>query len=1034
MKYSYHIVTTPTADTPGTAVVLQIDDTRYLFGQVSEGTERAATERNIRLANLSNIFLTGRSEWSNYGGLLGSILMQADKRTNSETHSPPPSPGKDHGRPSVQPSALTIHGARNLTHTLATARRFIFRKGLPITVREYDTEGMAKRSPARSEDPFEEASWSDENLRVWALPISPSGPAQQSPKKRSLDEFQQDETPHDPVGQWTRDQLMRNGVVSDMFHSSWRADALVEKPLAEVKPPAKIFIRNPTTKDIELYTGPAPGGTEPIPDINVLVRRPWPGAEIKKLPPTTRSDEAVSYIVRGKDLRGKFDSKKAAANGIPNGPLRGRLARGENVVLQDGVTVTPDMVLGPTRLGKGVAVIHLPSQEYVDNLLSRPEWNSPSATTCLSAFIWILGPGVGDNPRLREFIAQRFPDCKHIVSSPDYCPNYLALTKVADSSIRLARLKGDSYSIPVHDNVTLPQRGLSGDAQSVGDHPFEPAEPGLLVDIEPDVKINRSQVAKRLNTAQTDHKIPQSVEQRMVAIRRRAVKPEFTEKLKAFRNSLPAGDTEVIALGTGSSAPSKYRNVSGTLFHVRGYGYYLLDCGEGTLGQLKRIFNPDELREVLLNLRMIWVSHLHADHQLGTTSVIKAWRQVNYGSETSSADYIEPDMSKILQEKRLFVVSDKMMIFWLEEYAAVEDFGFDKIIPLSIHPQNNLETSFRYRHCRADGSFPGHETEEAEPQTTTLSFTDDTRLTGLLRSVTGLSGLLATRVSHCRGAMAGSFVFPNGFKLSYSGDCRPSRSFAEIGRDSTVMIHEATFQDDMQGSAVAKRHSTTAEALEVGRRMRARSIILTHFSQRYQQVAFVDQRAGYSAKHPDLGPARRMETLDIPDEDDVDDAEDAPRLRDESAARDVIRVSKSSAPALYDLPTPVAAVFDYMRLRVNDIPLMQAFEPALQKLFAVMMRQAAFEAEVEAQIREEKKAGTSTKKAEKKAARAEERAVKREMRAERRKEARSRSQSPVASDAGVLAGPEPWDAPESESGWETSEPEEEGEKERGRGM
>jgi hypothetical protein len=30
---------------------------------------------------------------------------------------------------------------------------------------------------------------------------------------------------------------------------------------------------------------------------------------------------------------------------------------------------------------------------------------------------------------------------------------------------------------------------------------------------------------------------------------------------------------------------------------VPGYGYYLLDCGENTLGQLKRVFEPEELRE-----------------------------------------------------------------------------------------------------------------------------------------------------------------------------------------------------------------------------------------------------------------------------------------------------------------------------------------------------------------------------------------------------------------------------------------------------
>jgi ribonuclease Z len=45
------------------------------------------------------------------------------------------------------------------------------------------------------------------------------------------------------------------------------------------------------------------------------------------------------------------------ALGIPDGPLRGRLAQGETVVLPDGRRVVPDDVLGPDRPGVRLAVI-----------------------------------------------------------------------------------------------------------------------------------------------------------------------------------------------------------------------------------------------------------------------------------------------------------------------------------------------------------------------------------------------------------------------------------------------------------------------------------------------------------------------------------------------------------------------------------------------------------------------------------------------------------------------------------------------------
>ena len=47
-------------------------------------------------------------------------------------------------------------------------------------------------------------------------------------------------------------------------------------------------------------------------------------------------------------------------------------------------------------------------------------------------------------------------------------------------------------------------------------------------------------------------------------------------------------EMEMVFLGTGSSQPSKYRNVSAIYVHLFGKGGILLDCGEGTYAQLKR--------------------------------------------------------------------------------------------------------------------------------------------------------------------------------------------------------------------------------------------------------------------------------------------------------------------------------------------------------------------------------------------------------------------------------------------------------------
>lgn len=989
MKFYYQILTTPTADTPGTTVLLHFPDKRYFLGQVSEGTQRACTERGVKLTYLTDVFLTGRTEWANTGGLIGTILTQADglassaqaleeaENNNKAQRGGQVTENKKHGaayavhdgQTVAQRGTLTIHGGRNLSHTLATARRFVFRQGMPVFMREYDSVDRLLGSTA--EDPFEEPSWSDNNIKMWAIPVKPTGSdsgagagagagASHSPRKRSLDEFQEDHRDGgqtDELDRRTREQIVRQAVVSDMFNSSWRMDALVEVPLAQVNMPAAIFIRNHETKRIEKYNGPAPGSDEPLPDIKVLVRQPWPGATVEKLPPTTRSDEALSYVVRNHDIRGKFDPKKAQALKVRKGPDYATLTKGESVQSEDGVTVTPDMVLGPPRPGKGFAIIDLPTPEYVDNFVARGEWTSPAVTTGLEAFLWILGPGVGDHPALREFVA-KMPHCKHMVSSTDYCPNYLALGSVAESSIRLARIKGDSYAVPVHDNETLPQPGTS--TATVQESPFEAAEPGLVVNMEPNFELNRDEVVRKLNPTKAVKTMPRAVEKRLDTIRKRMNKHAFTERLQKYRQGLPGQDVEIIALGTGSSSPSKYRNVSGTLVHVPGVGYYLLDCGENTLGQLRRVFTPEQLREILRNLRMIWISHLHADHHLGTASMIRAWYQENYPDGVAQDDpYIEDDLEKLLEpdngnSRRLFVASEEMMIGWLEEYAAIEDYGFGRTIPLitnpylnHTHPSLRVQTMFAYHHCRSDGSYPGSRHDVGKPSTTHFKFNDATSLASKLRAATGLADLRATRVPHCRGALAVSLVFPGGFHLSYSGDCRPSKSFVEIGRGSTVLIHEATFQDDMQDSAMAKRHSTAGEALEVGRQMGARAILLTHFSQRYQKVAYVDNPAATAAKT----------------EPNADDELDNPDKPDETLSfKDQLYVPHGRNRGPPRGTAPATAMFDYMRIRVGDVPIAQEYAPALEKLFDMLERAAGEEADAARRERQVAEAEAALKK------------------------------------------------------------------------
>jgi ribonuclease BN (tRNA processing enzyme) len=75
-------------------------------------------------------------------------------------------------------------------------------------------------------------------------------------------------------------------------------------------------------------------------------------------------------------------------------------------------------------------------------------------------------------------------------------------------------------------------------------------------------------------------------------------------------------------------------------------------------------------------------------------------------------------------------------------------------------------------------------------------------------------------------------------KIVYSGDCRPTVNLIRGGKFCDVLIHEATFEDDLIEDAKLKKHATISEALNVSTRMMVKGItILTHFSQRYSSLS-----------------------------------------------------------------------------------------------------------------------------------------------------------------------------------------------------
>lgn len=97
-------------------------------------------------------------------------------------------------------------------------------------------------------------------------------------------------------------------------------------------------------------------------------------------------------------------------------------------------------------------------------------------------------------------------------------------------------------------------------------------------------------------------------------------------------------------------------------------------------------------------------------------------------------------------------------------------------------------------------------------------------------------------VNHVRNSFGVSITLPftnhnecqDQFKLTYSGDTGPCEQLVRLGKSSDLLIHEATFGDDLVWNAEKTGHSTVSQAIEQSQKMNAKYTILTHFSSRYE--------------------------------------------------------------------------------------------------------------------------------------------------------------------------------------------------------
>jgi len=215
------------------------------------------------------------------------------------------------------------------------------------------------------------------------------------------------------------------------------------------------------------------------------------------------------------------------------------------------------------------------------------------------------------------------PNTQHLVASTDGYPNDVVFNTSAWNLLHLSLIDSDIFPLVMSTTSSHP------DTSSL------PPNTSLLVPNHY-LKMQPRGVLEIFPSPEKDVAYPTDIDAALAARREMLVKePEFAIECAKARHAVRADprwdqpdseagdDITVTTLGTGSAIPSKHRNVSATHLDIPGVGGMLLDCGEGTLGQLRRRYGMSGLKQVYEDLKMIFVSHMHADHHLGLQTILE---------------------------------------------------------------------------------------------------------------------------------------------------------------------------------------------------------------------------------------------------------------------------------------------------------------------------------------------------------------------------------------------------------------------------
>ncbi len=271
----------------------------------------------------------------------------------------------------------------------------------------------------------------------------------------------------------------------------------------------------------------------------------------------------------------------------------------------------------------------------------------------------------------------------------------------------------------------------------------------------------------------------------------------------------------VTFLGTAAARPTVARNVSALTVQREG-DLWLVDCGEGTQRQMMRFGTG-------FALRGIFVTHLHGDHVLGLSGLL---RTLALQSREEPLPIWGPPGSRATLEEIVHLggrlTAFPVSVTELSPGDAVEQ-GEYAVEAFAVR-HGTPAVGYRFAEHPRPGRF---DVERA-------------------RALGIPEGPLFGRLHRGESVeVEGRIVTPDelvgppreGRVVVVTGDTRPVPATLEAARGAELLVHDATFCHDEADRARETHHSTALEAARLAREAGVRRLALTHVSARYSANA-----------------------------------------------------------------------------------------------------------------------------------------------------------------------------------------------------